>query len=82
MDILAWFATLTIWKGCVMRSTSLNPKDSRDELILLLEVQLSALEKQKSGAFTTTADILLYERRWERICELYIEICARHAAAA
>lgn len=58
-----------------------NPKDLRNELILLLQLQMSAVEKQAFGVLTT-ADILLYERRQDRICELYDEVLSRHAAKA
>lgn len=64
-----------------MRAKSHDPKDLRDELILLLTLQLSDVHKQAFGVLTT-ADILLYEQRQERICELYDEVFARHAATA
>ena len=63
-----------------MTSKSPNLKDLSDEVTLLLELQLSAVEKQASGVLAT-ADMLLYQQRQERLRELY-EVLARHAAAA
>ena len=64
-----------------MASNSPSPQNLRDELILLLELQLSALEGQTFGDLTP-AQILLFEQRQERICELYNEVLARHSPAA
>lgn len=65
-----------------MTSKSPNPKNHlRDELILLLELQLSSLQGQTFGDLTP-AEILLFEKRQERICELYHEVLARRSAAA
>ena len=47
----------------------------------MLKLQLSSVERLAFGVLTT-ADVLLYEQRQERICELYDEVLARHAAEA
>jgi hypothetical protein len=61
--------------------TSPDPDRLRDELVLLLELQLSALEKEALGA-VTVSEILLYERRQERISDLCSQLMSSHAAAA
>ena len=53
----------------------------RDELILLLEMQLSALKKEALGV-VTTSEILLYESRQARIADLYDQLFAKHSASA
>ena len=53
----------------------------RDELVLLLDLQLTALEREGVGP-VTTSEILLYERRQERITELCAQLLARYASPA
>jgi len=66
-------------KGCFM--TFPDPKPLRDELLRLLELQQSALEKEDFGIITAP-EILRYQRRQERIDELYNELLTNDAAAA
>jgi hypothetical protein len=58
-----------------------DPKPLRDELLRLLEMQLSALEMEDFGVITAP-EILRYRRRQERIDELYNKLLANHAADA
>jgi len=58
-----------------------DPNPLRDELLRLLELQLSALEKEDFGVITAP-EILRYQRRQERIDELYNRLLANHAAYA
>ena len=58
-----------------------DPNPLRDELLRLLELQLSALEKEDFGVITAP-EILRYQRRQERIDELYNRLLANHAANA
>lgn len=53
-----------------------DPRPLRDELIRLLELQLSALEKEDFGIITAP-EILRYQRRQERIDELYDQLLAK-----
>ena len=57
-----------------------DPRPLRDELLRLLELQLSALEKEDFGIITAP-EILRYQRRQERIDDLYNQLLANHAAA-
>ena len=61
--------------------TSPNPDRLRDELAFLLELQLSALEKE-AVCGVTTSEVLLYERRQNRISELCTQLLAPHASSA
>jgi len=56
-----------------------DPKPLRDELLRLIEMQLSALEKEDFGVLTAP-EILRYRHRQERIDELYDQLLADHAA--
>ena len=56
-----------------------DPKPLRDELVRLLELQLSTLEKEDFGIITAP-EILRYQRRQERIDELYDQLLANNAA--
>jgi hypothetical protein len=58
-----------------------NPDQMRNEMASLLELQLSALEKE-AACGTTTAEVLLYERRQKRISELCTQLLAPHASSA
>jgi hypothetical protein len=65
--------------GC--RMTFNKPDLLRDELVLLLDLQLTALEKEGLGP-VTTSEVLLYERRQERIAELCAQLFAGQAGLA
>ena len=58
-----------------------DPQHLRDELVQLLDLQLSVLEKQVFGV-ATESELREYERRNERICGLYNQLSKRKAAAA
>ena len=60
--------------------TSHNPKDVREELVNLFELQLRILEKEVFGD-VTEAELREYERRRDRIRELHDQIFAKQAAA-
>ena len=57
-----------------------TPKDVREELVRLLELQLRTLEKELFGG-VTEAEESEYERRRARIHQLYDQIFAKQAAA-
>jgi hypothetical protein len=58
-----------------------NPQRIRGELFRLLEQQLSDLQKQVFGGLTEH-ELQEYERRRDRISELYDQLRYRQAAAA
>jgi hypothetical protein len=58
-----------------------DPQHLRDELVQLLDLQLSVLEKQVFGV-VTESELREYELRHERICGLYKRLSKREAAAA
>ena len=64
----------------VILMTSHNPKDVREELVDLFELQLRILEKEVFGD-VTEAELREYERRRDRIRELHDQIFAKQAAA-
>lgn len=59
--------------------SSPDPTHLRDELVLLLDLQLRVLEKQVFGV-VTKAELREYERRHDRTCGLYDQL-KRGAAA-
>jgi hypothetical protein len=61
--------------------SSPDPKHLRDELVLLLDLQLRVLEKRVFGV-ATELELRQYERRQDRICALYNQLLKREAAAA
>jgi hypothetical protein len=61
--------------------SSPDPTHLRDELVLLLDLQLRVLEKQVFGV-VTTSELREYESRQDRICGLYNQLLKRETAAA
>jgi hypothetical protein len=61
--------------------SSPDPKHLRDELVLLLDLQLRVLEKRVFGV-ATELELREYERRQDRIRGLYNQLLKREAAAA
>jgi hypothetical protein len=53
---------------------------ARAELVDLIESQLNTLEKETFGV-VTEAELCEYEDRRDRICQLYVELIEREAAA-
>jgi len=58
-----------------------NSKPLRDEMLQLLELQVSALEKEDFG-IATMAEVIRYQCRQARIAELYNRLLANHASTA
>lgn len=60
--------------------TCFDPRPLRDEVLRLLEQQVSVLEKEDFG-IGTVAEVLGYQCRQARIAELYNQLLVSHAAA-
>jgi hypothetical protein len=58
-----------------------DPKQLRDELVLLLDLQLRILEKRVFGV-VTVSELREYDRRHDRIRKLYDQLFKREGAAA
>jgi hypothetical protein len=65
------------WETFIMQSS--DPKNSRGELIQLLERQLEALQKECFGA-ATESDLQEYEGRRDRIGKLCDELFEQKSA--